>query len=263
MPVLPAHRLYVKDRLTPGSELKLDEERSRYAGRVLRLRPGDELTLFNGMGGEFAAVVSEVSRRAVILAIGACRERDAESTLDINLVQGVSRGERMDFVVQKATELGVRRITPVLTERSVVRLQSDKGGRRREHWEKVAQSACEQCGRNIVPVIDEPQPFASWLASAGASDAQRAVLRPGGEQTLAGLNCQAKRWQLLIGPEGGLAKAELEHAKEAGFVPCALGPRVLRTETAALAALVILQDRFGDLGSTPRAGGNPGCRSPS
>lgn len=263
MPDLPARRLYIPDALIPGANLELDDERFRYAARVLRLRAGDELTVFNGSGGEFMAVIAEVSRRTIVLSVGAHRERDVESPLQVNLVQGVSRGERMDLVVQKATELGVQRVTPVLTERSVVRLEGDKSGKRREHWEKVAQSACEQCGRNVVPVIDEPQPFASWLASAGASDAQRAVLRPGGEQTLAGLNCQAKRWQLLIGPEGGLAKAELEHAKEAGFVPCALGPRVLRTETAALAALVILQDRFGDLGSTPRAGGNPGCRSPS
>jgi len=246
--VLPAHRLYVPDQLTPGSELELDDERFRYAGRVLRMRVGDELVLFNGTGGEFTAVITEVSRRAIVLNIGAHRERDVESPLRINLVQGVSRGERMDLVVQKATELGVQRITPVLTERSVVRLQGDKSERRREHWEKVAQSACEQCGRNIVPLIDEPQPFASWLASAGASDLQRAVLRPGVEQTLASLNCTNKQWQLLIGPEGGLAQAELEHATEAGFAPYALGPRVLRTETAAIAALVILQARFGDLG---------------
>jgi 16S rRNA (uracil1498-N3)-methyltransferase len=247
LPDLPAHRLYVPDRLTPGSTLQLDDERFRYAGRVLRLRTGDELTLFNGTGGEFTAVIAEVSRRVIVLNVGARRERSVESPLEINLVQGVSRGERMDLVVQKATELGVQRITPVLTERSVVRLDGDKSERRREHWEKVAQSACEQCGRNIVPVIDEPQPFPSWLAGAGTGGAQRSVLRPGAEQRLTGLP-GSKRWQLLIGPEGGLAKAELERAIEAGFVPCALGPRVLRTETAAIAALVILQERFGDLG---------------
>ena len=248
MPVPPAHRLYVPDRLTPGCELKLDGERFRYAGRVLRLRVGDELSLFNGMGGEFPAVITEVSRHVMVLGVGAHRERDIESPLQINLVQGVSRGERMDLVVQKATELGVQRITPVLTERSVVRLDGDKSEKRRGHWEKVAQSACEQCGRNVVPVIDEPQSLTSWLAGAGASHVQRAVLRPGAEQTLGGLGCADKRWEVLIGPEGGLAKAELTLAMEAGFIPCALGPRVLRTETAAIAALVILQNRYGDLG---------------
>ena len=211
------------------------------------MRVGDPLVLFNGTGGEFTAVITRVSRRAIVMGVGAHRERDVESPLWINLVQGVSRGERMDLVVQKATELGVQRITPVLTERSVVRLQGDKSERRREHWEKVAQSACEQCGRNILPLIDEPQPLAKWLASASATDAERAVLRPGVEQTLAGLNHPHKRWQLLIGPEGGLAEAEFEHAIEAGYVPCSLGPRVLRTETAAIAALVILQERHGDL----------------
>lgn len=247
MPVPPSHRLYVPHRLTPGSTLELDDERLRYAGRVLRLRVGDEVVLFDGTGGEFTAVIAEVSRHAIILDVGAHRERNVESPLEITLVQGVSRGERMDLVVQKATELGVHRITPVLTERSVVRLHGDKGERRREHWEKVAQSACEQCGRNVVPVIDEPQPFPRWLAGSGTSDVQKAVLRPGAGQTLAGLPA-SKWWQLLIGPEGGLAKAELERALEAGFVPCALGPRVLRTETAAIAALVVLQERFGDLG---------------
>jgi 16S rRNA (uracil1498-N3)-methyltransferase len=247
LPVLPSHRLYVPDRLTAGANLELDDERFRYAGRVLRLRVGDEVVLFDGTGGEFTAVITAVSRRAIVLDVGPHRERDTESPLEINLVQGVSRGERMDLVVQKATELGVQRITPVLTERSVVRLPGDKSERRREHWEKVAQSACEQCGRNVVPVIDEPQPFASWLASSGRSGLQKAVLRPGAEQTLAGLPA-SKRWQLLIGPEGGLAEAELERSIEAGFVPCALGPRVLRTETAAIAALVVLQERFGDLG---------------
>ena len=249
MPVPPTHRLYVPDRLTPGCELELDDERLRYAGRVLRLRVGDELTLFNGMGGEYAAVITEVTRRNIVVSVGAHRERDVESPLQINLVQGVSRGERMDLVVQKATELGVQRITPVLTERSVVRLGGDKSEKRRDHWAKVAQSACEQCGRNVVPMIDEPQSLEHWLDGSGASDLQRAVLRPGAEHTLAGLGSAAKkRWQLLIGPEGGLATGELERAIESGFLPCALGPRVLRTETAAIAALVILQERYGDLG---------------
>ena len=209
---------------------------------------GDELTLFNGRGGEFAAVIARVSRRNIALRVGAHRERDVESPLQINLVQGISRGERMDLVVQKATEIGVHRITPVLTERSVVRLDGDKSEKRREHWAKVAQSACEQCGRNFVPIIDEPQPLVNWLENSGANDGQRAVLRPRAEQTLPRLGYAGNQWQLLIGPEGGLAKAELDRALEAGFVACSLGPRVLRTETAAIAALAVLQDRYGDLG---------------
>jgi 16S rRNA (uracil1498-N3)-methyltransferase len=243
-----SNRLYVPDQLTTGSELRLDEERTRYLAGVLRLRVGDEVALFNGKGGEFPAVITEASRRDVVLRVGAHREREVESPLNIHLVQGVSRGERMDLVVQKATELGVHRITPVLSGRSVVRLTGDKSQKRGAHWAKVAQSACEQCGRNVVPLIDAPQPFGSWLVSSGTDDVQRVVLRPGAERTLPNLEYAGRKWQLLIGPEGGLSEAEVEQAVSAGFIPCVLGPRVLRTETAAIAALTILQDRYGDLG---------------
>ncbi|HEX6260550.1 MAG TPA: 16S rRNA (uracil(1498)-N(3))-methyltransferase [Woeseiaceae bacterium] len=243
-----SNRLYVPGPLTPGSELTLDEERTRYISAVLRLRVGEELALFDGRGGEFAAIITEASRRAVILHIGAHRAREFESPLRIHLVQGVSRGERMDLVVQKATELGVHRITPVLAGRSVVQLDGAKSSKRAAHWAKVAQSACEQCGRNVVPLIDTPQSFASWLAAAGTSDAQRVVLRPGAARTLTNLEYAGDVWQVLIGPEGGLSDTEVAQAVSAGFVPCVLGPRVLRTETAAIAALAILQDRYGDLG---------------
>jgi 16S rRNA (uracil1498-N3)-methyltransferase len=244
----PASRLYVASLVTSGSDLELDEEQTRYVAGVLRLRAGDELTLFNGNGGEFAAAVTEVSRRSVLLRVGAQRNRDVESPLNVHLVQGVSRGERMDLVIQKATELGVHRITPVLTGRSVVRLHGDKGERRGAHWTKVAQSACEQCGRNVVPRIDPPQPFRSWLETAGTNDSQRVVLRAGAERTLTDRADPRKPWQVLIGPEGGLSEAELDQALAAGFAPRGLGPRVLRTETAAIAALAILQGRYGDLG---------------
>lgn len=249
MTLAPNHRLYVPDHLTSGSRLELDEERTRYAGRVLRMRVGDEVSVFNGRGGEFSAVISELSRRNIVLSVGVHRERDLESPLRINLVQGVSRSERMDLVVQKATELGVQRITPVLTERSVVRLEPAKSEKRRLHWEKVAQSACEQCGRNVVPLIDAPQPFENWLEQDRNVDVRRAVLRPGAAQTLGALGHAGRQWQLLIGPEGGLAGTELYRALERGFIPCTLGPRILRTETAAIAALAILQERYGDLGA--------------
>lgn len=243
-----SNRLYVPCPLATGAELELDEERTRYVAAVLRLRVGDEVALFNGKGGEFAASITEASRRNVHLRVGEHREREVESPLRMHLVQGVSRGERMDLVVQKATELGVSRITPVLTGRSVVRLGGDKSVKRSAHWAKIAQGACEQCGRNVIPSIDTPQSFDGWLASATTRDAQRVVLRPGAVRTLANLAHAGREWQLLIGPEGGLSDTELEQAVSAGFVPCVLGPRVLRTETAAIAALAVLQARYGDLG---------------
>jgi 16S rRNA (uracil1498-N3)-methyltransferase len=242
-------RLYVPEPLAPGTELCLDEERSHYAGRVLRLRAGDDVVLFNGTGCEFVAAISEVSRSAVKLRVNKRRERTVESPLKIGLVQGVSRGERMDIVVQKATELGVFRITPVVTAHSVVRLDDDKSEKRAAHWAKVARSACEQCGRTIVPRVDAPQSFNSWIAGLLPGDSRRVVLHPGACTALAGLRHPPGRVELLIGPEGGLSDAEVDQATAAGFTRCSLGPRILRTETAAIAALAILQNLYGDLGS--------------
>jgi 16S rRNA (uracil1498-N3)-methyltransferase len=241
-------RLYVPDPLASDTDVSLDEERSHYAGRVLRLRVGDQVVLFNGTGCEFVATISEVSRSAVKLRVSTCREPIVESPLKISLVQGVSRGERMDIVVQKATELGVFRITPVVTAHSVVRLDDDKSEKRAAHWTKVARSACEQCGRTIVPLVDAPQSFNSWIAGLLPGDSRRVVLHPGRGTALAGLRHLPERVELLIGPEGGFRDAEVDQATAAGFTRCSLGPRILRTETAAIAAIAILQNLYGDLG---------------
>src|SRR5690606_9382098 len=151
-----AHRLYVPATLRDGAELSLDGERSHYVARVLRARPGDPLVLFDGGGGEHAGTVVAVSKQAVTVSVGTFREGVAESPLHVHLLQGISRGDRMDWVVQKATELGVARITPVLTSRSVVRLDGERARRRAGHWLAIARGACEQCGRNVVPRIDAP-----------------------------------------------------------------------------------------------------------
>jgi 16S rRNA (uracil1498-N3)-methyltransferase len=244
----PANRLYVPSPLIPGDVRRLDKEQSHYVSRVLRLRHGDAVVLFDGSGGEYDAVIAETARKHVNLTVGAHHADDRESPLAMWLLQGMSRGERMDFVVQKATELGVHRITPVLTEFSVVRLDPAKAGNRVQHWQKIAQSACEQCGRNVVPRIDGPQPLGRWLEVAAPPDAERIVLDPGAARNLASLDCRGARIELLIGPEGGLSAAECGQAAAAGFVPCSFGPRTLRTETAAIAALAVLQARLGDLG---------------
>jgi 16S rRNA (uracil1498-N3)-methyltransferase len=247
MTTSPDNRLYVPNPLSSGADLCLNEERSHYAGRVLRLRVNDEVVLFNGTGCEFVAVISEVSRSAVKLRVRNRRERSVESPLKINLVQGVSRGERMDIVVQKATELGVSRITPIVTAHSVVRLDVDKSERRATHWTKVAQSACEQCGRTFVPLVDAPQSFTSWMAAPAPGDRKRVVLQPGAGTRLSDLRLLPECVELLIGPEGGLSGTEVDQAMAAGFTQCSLGPRILRTETAAIAAIAILQSRHGDL----------------
>lgn len=241
------HRLYTDAILQAGADLCLGDEQAHYVGRVLRVRVGDELILFNGRGGEYPAAVTGISKRGISVRVGERRDRNVESPLAIHLVQAVGRGERMDFVVQKATELGVHRISPVLSRFSVVHLDDAKAERRAVHWRKVSLGACEQCGRNVPPAIDPPQALHSWFARNESSAAERIILRPDAAHTLASRARTAGTLELLIGPEGGFSDTEHEQATAAGFVGCSLGPRILRTETTALAAIAILQSQQGDL----------------
>lgn len=243
---MAVNRLFSPVRLSAGAAVCLDDERAHYAGRVLRLKPGSELTLFDGTGGEYASTVVAVSGGTIRLETGAYLPRDTESPLQIHLVQGVSRGDRMDFVVQKATELGAVRVSPVLTERSVVRLDAARASRRRDHWIGVARSACEQCGRNVVPEIDPPVAFASWF-EANADGGCRLMPMAGADGSIASVARPGRRVTLLVGPEGGLSTAEARQAAMHGFEAVSLGPRVLRTETAALTAVAVIQSHFGDL----------------
>lgn len=240
-------RLFVSADLINGGMLELDGDKARYLGRVLRLRPDDEVRVFNGEGSEHSAIVESIGKHAVMLRIGDAHESGTESPLRVHLVQGVSRGERMDFVIQKATELGVKRITPVLTEYGVVKLDTSRAGKRREHWQSVAQSACEQSGRVRVPLIDAPLPLKSWFGRRPAEVGAQLILQPGAGAPLAAIEAPSTKVCLLIGPEGGFSDTEYEDADVAGFAPVSLGPRVLRTETAAVAALSVLQSKWGDL----------------
>ncbi|HZD53466.1 MAG TPA: 16S rRNA (uracil(1498)-N(3))-methyltransferase [Woeseiaceae bacterium] len=244
---MSTHRLYVSDALSAGDALVLSAEHSHYVARVLRARPGDELVLFDGRGGEHPASVLRASKHGVTVSIGAPREGGHESPFMIRLFQGVSRRGRMDWVVQKATELGVARITPLVTEFSVVRFDDARADRRVAHWLKIAQGACEQCGRNRLPRIDRPQRFATAIDETRRGEAARIVLHPSGQTSLSAVALPSADAVLMIGPEGGLSDTELDAASNAGFVTCRLGPRTLRTETAALAAITVLQSRLGDL----------------
>lgn len=238
-------RIYVPDRIRPGQALWLDGEKAHHLVRVLRVRGGDAVVLFDGHGGEYPAVVEETGRQRVRLLPGLHSPRDVESPLKIRLIQGISRGERMDFVVQKATELGVRRISPVHTACSVVRLKGERAEKRSAHWERIVQGACEQCGRNILPPVDAPADLDSVLGeSFGGS---RLILHTDATQSIGSLRLSDPELTLLVGPEGGFTEAEIGLASRSGFVPVSLGPRILRTETAALAAIAILQSRLGDL----------------
>jgi 16S rRNA (uracil1498-N3)-methyltransferase len=238
-------RVYVEAPLAAGTRITLEGGAARHLTRVLRLRVGEALTLFNGSGGEYAASIEQSQGGRVAVAIGGQRAIERESPLALTLAQGVSRGERMDLVVQKATELGVSGLVPVLTERSVVRLTAQQAERRLNHWRAIAVAACEQSGRNRLPAIAAPVPLKDFLRSG--TDGTRLLLSPGAAATLAEVPRPVTAVTVLIGPEGGLAQAEQEAAVAAGFKPVRLGPRVLRTETAAIAALTLLQREFGDL----------------
>jgi len=224
----------------------LPEQASQHVSRVLRLRDGAELTVFDGRGGEYRATLRLSGRGGAAVDILERIDIERESPLSITLLQGLARGERMDWVIQKSTELGVTTIVPVATSRSVVQLDAGRGDKRLQHWQGVAASACEQCGRNVLPHIEAPQSFESALALA-VSIPLRIVLDPEDGVTLASvLPPDTGAIALLVGPEGGLDTDELALARQAGFRSVRLGPRVLRTETAGLAALAALQCLAGD-----------------
>ncbi|MEW6037229.1 MAG: 16S rRNA (uracil(1498)-N(3))-methyltransferase [Pseudomonadota bacterium] len=237
-------RLYLPAPLAAGAEVVLAEERAHYLRTVLRLRRGFELTVFNGEGGEFAARIGACHREEVSLTVGEYRSVDRESVLDVQLGLGISRGERMDLAIQKAVELGVGAITPLFSERCVVQLDAERKAQRLEHWRRVVWAACEQSGRNRVPDVLEPRSLDAWLPAAAGL---RIFLDPHAARSLRELEPPAGTVTLLSGPEGGFSDAERDAAVAAAFTPVRLGPRVLRTETAALAALAAIQTLWGDL----------------
>lgn len=239
-------RFYVDDKLGNGSEIRLAADAAHHAGRVLRLETGSPVVLFDGRGGEFEAHITRMERGEVWIKTGAHRDVERESRLEVVLVQGLSSGDRMDFTLQKAVELGVGAIQPVATERSVVKLKDERAQRRVEHWRNLVIASCEQCGRNRVPAVMPVLDFREWISTLGTNDDARLLLAPGASVALGDLPAPTGRIVLLAGPEGGLAPAETQIALSRGFQGVRLGPRVLRTETAALAALAAMQARWGD-----------------
>ena len=239
-------RLFVSGALSNDAELVLQGEQANYLGRALRSRVGDTVTVFNGDGGEWPACIEHISKNSVTLRLGVVVESTTESPLKIHLVQGISRGERMDFVVQKATELGVNRITPVLTHHGMVKLDQKRADKRRQHWQHVAESACEQSGRTQPPRIDEPLALNSWFGDRDPAGKMEVVLQAAATSSLASLSAPTAGLCLLVGPEGGFSEREYEDAEIAGFQAASVGPRILRTETAALAAVTVAQSCWGD-----------------
>lgn len=228
-------RLFCDEPLASGARLALPPGAARHV-QVLRLQPGGALTLFDGRGGEYEATVEHMGRSEVRVQVGAHRAIDCEPAQAVHLAVGMPANERMDWLVEKATELGVASIQPLLAERSVLRLAGERAQKKQAHWQGVAVAACEQCGRNRVPAVHPVQPLRSWLETAAPG---LVLSLAAGAQALHARS-DAAPVTLLSGPEGGLAPAEEEAARAAGWRPVTLGPRVLRAETAPLAALVLL-----------------------
>lgn len=239
-------RFFVDMPLGPGAKVSLPPVPAHHASRVLRLVKGDEVVLFNGQGGEYPAILEWVDKDGVTARCQEWRDTERESPLDIRLAQGISSGERMDYTLQKAVEMGVREIQPLAMKRSVVKLTAERAARRVAHWRGIVMSACEQCGRNQLPAVNKPLEIPQWLATV--PEGVKLFLSPEAAVSLKELPAPAGPVWLVAGPEGGFEPEEAGLITDFGFMPVRLGPRILRTETAALAAVAAMQVLWGDYG---------------
>lgn len=236
-------RLYVSAPLNAGGRIELDDDAAHYVRNVLRLKQDQTIVLFNGQSGEYLGRFSEVSRKTVRVEIEQFIDRDVESPLAVTLGLGISRGDRMDWAVQKAVELGVTQLTPLVTERCVIKFNDDKKQQRLQHWQHIVQHAAEQSGRTRLPEINEIADLPVWINDRRGL---RVFLDPYAEKALADLQPENQQVTLLSGPEGGFSDRERQIAKAAGFIPVRMGARILRTETAVLSALSAVQTLWGD-----------------
>ncbi|CAK3798362.1 16S rRNA m(3)U-1498 methyltransferase [Vibrio crassostreae] len=239
-------RIHHPERIHQLGSLALGEDAAGHVGRVLRMKEGQEVLLFDGSGAEFPATIAEVSKKNVTVNVSERIERSSESPLDLHLGQVISRGDKMEFTIQKSVELGVNTITPLISERCGVKLDTKRFEKKLAQWQKIAIAACEQCGRNTVPVIRPIMQLEEWCSEP--SEALKLNLHPRAKYSINTLPEPINKVRLLIGPEGGLSAEEIGMTEQYKFEETLLGPRVLRTETAALTAITALQVRFGDLG---------------
>jgi 16S rRNA (uracil1498-N3)-methyltransferase len=239
-------RFHCSEKLSPGAIVKLSDNAAIHATRVLRLNVDDIIILFNGDGFDYTCTLMSIKKSEVLAKVKSIQDVHRESPLNITLLLGISAGDRMDIGIQKAVELGVNHIVPIKTERSVVKLDIDKAKKRVEHWQHIVNSACEQSGRAVIPNVEIPTSLSNFCATNKASDVMRITLDPLAEKRLADLPKPIGEIQLLIGAEGGLSANEIALSLEQGFIGIQLGKRILRTETAPLAAIATLQSLWGD-----------------
>ncbi|MGS0825107.1 16S rRNA (uracil(1498)-N(3))-methyltransferase [Shewanella sp. 0m-8] len=239
-------RIYQESSLVIGQAVALDDEAAGHVGRVLRMSVGEQVSLFNGDGNDYLAEIISASKKNVEVKVLSCEANNSESPLHLHLGQVISRGDRMDFTIQKSVELGVNTITPLFSERCGVKLSGERLDKKIQQWQKIVVSACEQSGRSVVPVIRPAMQLSDWCAEP--SDAVKLNLHPRASHGVNGLSLPNNRVRLVIGPEGGLSAPEIAMTEEHQFTDVLLGPRVLRTETAALTTISALQLKFGDIG---------------
>ena len=238
-------RIYYPFELSIDTYITLTEDATNHLANVLRAKTGQAVVLFNGDGSEYSAELFEVTKRKVVVRIDSKISISIESPLSIHLGQGISRGDRMEWVIQKSVELGVTDITPLITERCAVKLSTDRWAKKHQQWKKLTISACEQCGRNVLPVLHAPSLFADWVSQS--TNQVRLTLHPRAEKAFRHVSMPPAGARLLIGPEGGFTEQEIYQTEQCGFQTIQLGPRVLRTETAAIAAISAIQAIHGDL----------------
>lgn len=238
-------RIYHPNPLSTDTQVLLTDDASHYVANVLRAKVDQPIVLFNGDGNEYSAHLIEVHKRKVVAGIDSQLSISIESPLNIHLGQGISRGDRMDWVIQKSVELGVTEITPLITERCGVKLDQDRWTKKHQQWQKLAIAACEQCGRNVLPILNPPSLFSDWINLS--TNQLRITLHPRAEKAFRHLSIPPSGARLLIGPEGGFSEQEIYQTEQNGFQTIQLGPRVLRTETAAVTAISALQAIHGDL----------------
>ncbi|HEY8118774.1 MAG TPA: 16S rRNA (uracil(1498)-N(3))-methyltransferase [Methylophilaceae bacterium] len=242
---MPNARFYHPEKLSPGAIVGLTINAATHASRALRMQAGDKAILFNGDGNDYLCELAMVKKNEVVAKVKGVHQVRSESPLKIRLAQAISSGDRMDFTIQKAVEMGVTSIQPIASQRSVVKLSGERAEKRREHWQNVVISACEQSGRAIVPEVLPALPLANWLAQ-NPMTGLRITLSPTATQCLHDLAEPNDEICLLIGAEGGLTDNEIDLATSHGFIPVRLGKRILRTETAPLAAIAAIQTLWGD-----------------
>ncbi|NNE37701.1 MAG: 16S rRNA (uracil(1498)-N(3))-methyltransferase [Gammaproteobacteria bacterium] len=238
-------RVYVETNLTSGEAVTIGNDSFHHLSHVLKHHEGDMIHAFDGNGGYFESIIISKSKRSMTIQPDVFVKDNRESDLRLTLAQGISRGQKMDFTIQKAVELGVYIFVPIMTDRSNVKLDSERSEKRLKHWQKIIINACEQCGRNVLPTILEPVKLEEWVTVD--TNVMRYVLDPASDVSVSALNQRGPEVSLICGPEGGLSDSELDLSQKNGYSPVSLGPRILRTETAAISALAVFQSRWGDI----------------